>query len=75
MLILKKQKLVKEKFSIKNLIEKLKNEPDYYYGWQSNIAMAFKDEFSRNKKKYKNSQDVHEIANQAAINFLNLLMK
>lgn len=53
-----------------------KSEGSYYYVWQCNIAMAFKDEFSR---KIGGGLDldnnVHEIANQAAKNFLDLLIK
>ena len=55
----------------------LKNDPDYYIAWQANIAMAFKDEVNRLKPITNrwDRQDVHEIANQAAKNFLNLLIK
>lgn len=45
----------------------------------ANIAMAFKDEYSRWKKKKKgvnlNFNDIHKIANIAAENFINLWMK
>jgi len=60
---------------INKLIKKLKEDKDYYYGWQSNIAMAFKDEYDRDKKKYKNREDIIRISNQAAQNFLNMLIK
>ena len=60
---------------LKDLIEKLKSDEELYYAWQSNIAVQFQDEYSRNKKKYKNRQDIHKISNEAAKNFLNLLMK
>ena len=59
---------------IDELIKNLKEDEDLYYAYQSNIAMAFKDEYDRNDKKYKNRTDVHEIANNAAKNFLNLLI-
>ncbi len=51
-----------------------KEEGSFYYTWQSNIAMAFLDEYRRNEKKYKNHKDIHHIANEAAKNFLNLLI-
>ncbi len=58
---------------LKELIKRLNKDREYRYGWQANIAMAFKDEYDRNKKKYKNREDIHKIANQAARNFLNTL--
>jgi hypothetical protein len=59
---------------LKELIKNLKKEPNFFYSWQSNIAMAFKDEYGRSKKKWKSRNDIHKIANQAAINFLNKLI-
>ena len=61
------------KRAIKILTKKLVKDQDYFYGFQSNIAMAFVDEFNRSNKKYKSKDDIHQIANQAAINFLNQL--
>lgn len=58
---------------IKKLVKNLKTDKDYFYAWQSNIAIQFADEYYRKNKKYKNRKDIHDIANQAAINFLNLL--
>jgi hypothetical protein len=49
----------------------LKDE-GYYYVWQSNIAMAFVDEAER--RMWGNREQVHSLANQAAKNFLTLLM-
>jgi len=60
--------------AIKNLCSALKKDEDYYYSWQSNIAMAFQDEYNRNSKKYKNSVDIHTISNNAAKYFLDLLI-
>ena len=57
------------------VFEELKNDKELYQSWKANIAMAFKDEYSRCKKKYKNKEDLHKIANKAAKNFLNLLIK
>jgi hypothetical protein len=64
-------------------LSKDKAEGSYYYSWQANIAMAFKDEFCR---KYEEGGekgavyeledlDIHEIANDAAKNFLDLLIE
>jgi len=63
--------------AVKNLCSALKKDKDYYYSWQANIAMAFKDEHYRqkSKKSYMNQEDIHNVANEAAKNFLNLLIK
>ena len=47
-----------------------KSPGSYYYLWQANIAMAFKDEWNRWDKP---ECYVHEVANNAAKNFLDLL--
>lgn len=60
---------------IKELIKNLRDDPDLYYVYQANIAMAFQDEYYRYKKKYKNRGDIHQISNQGAKNFLDLLIK
>lgn len=56
------------------LRKSLEEDPDYFQGWQSNIAMSFYDEYSKNDKSYKNKEDLHNISNEAAKNFLNLLL-
>lgn len=63
--------------TMKILVKALKEDPDYYMSWQANIAMAFKDEFSRHPRAAEavNSETVHVIANTAAKDFLNLLIK
>lgn len=64
---------------LKAVTQQIKNDPELFYAWQSNIAMQFKD-----LVKYNSFIDgqpitaldpalVHNLANQAAINFLNLL--
>ena len=58
--------------AVETLTKAIKNDSELYYGYQANIAMAFKDEYNRNHKKYKNKEDVHNIANKAAMNFLNM---
>lgn len=55
-----------------------KSEGSYYHSWQANIAMTFKDEWSR-KAEERNyidlgKLDIHQIANDAAKNFLNLFL-
>ena len=64
---------------VKAVTDQIKNDPDLFFAWQSNIAMQFKD-----LVKYNSFIDgqpvtaldpalVNNLANQAAINFLNLL--
>jgi len=65
--------------AVKTLCKALRKDSDYFYAWQANIAMQFKDEYSRRRKEknydYFNNEDIHQIANDAAITFLNLLIK
>ena len=63
------------KDAVKTLTKALKKDESFYYAYQANIAMAFKDEYARNRKKYMNKVDIHKVANQAARNFLNLWIK
>lgn len=62
-----------------DIIKELRKDEELYYGYQSNIAMAFVDAYhyykEKNNKKYINRNDLHMIANNAASNFLNLLIK
>lgn len=63
---------------IDKLIKALKEDKkpgSYYHGWVCNITMSIKDEFSRNPKKYYNKQDIHEICNKGAENFLDILTR
>lgn len=64
----------------------LREQEDYYYAWQSNIAMAFKDSVyweagytedgdGGNRVYNITPEKLHEIANNAAKYFLNLLIK
>lgn len=62
------------KSPIKDLVKALKKDKEYYIAWQANIAMAFKDEHHRQYGR-TSQKKIHEIANQAANNFLNLLIK
>ena len=69
--------------AIKVVTEEIKNDPELYYAFQANIAMAFKDEYARNEVRdahdrlegFEPTLDIHEIANTAAKNFLDLLIK
>ncbi len=60
---------------IEELKKALRTDKDFYYGYQSNIAVQFQDEFARSKKRYKTRDDIHEISNTAAKNFLNYLIR
>ena len=62
---------------IKDLQKTLREDKEYYYAWQSNIAMAFYDEYN---KKFPLNNDamreaLHEISNNAAKYFLSNLMR
>lgn len=59
--------------AIKILTKALREDPDYFYTWQANIAMAFKDEIYMNPAHFADEFDFHTISNTAAKNFLNLL--
>lgn len=70
-----------------DLIGKLRSDPDLYYAYQANIAMAFNDEMLRQATLFPGEEglgddsflvtgtELHQIANQAAKNFLNLLIE
>jgi hypothetical protein len=62
------------KKAIKVLSKSLREDKEFYYGYQSNIAMCFVDEAKkqRTRDSYKK---LHNVANEAAKNFLNLLIK
>lgn len=63
----------------KETIKDIKKDGELFYAYQANIAMSFKDEVSRYKKKTgkKNlsNKDIHIISNNAATNFLELLFR
>lgn len=62
---------------LQNHLKEDKTGGSYYYAWQSNIAMAFKDEYYREALKEHTAEnvDIHKVANEAAKNFLDLLIK
>jgi hypothetical protein len=63
----------------KKLCKSLKEDNEYFNFWQANIAMQFVDEYAKalkdKKYGYLNQSDIHCIANDAAMNFLNLSIK
>ena len=61
------------KQAVETLCKALREDSDYYYSWQANIAMQFKDEMGRGG--YEVDEQVHEIANDAAKAFLDLLIR
>ena len=72
----KKTKLAK---AVKTLCKELKKDPDLYFSYQSSIAVAFQDTYRRklrdNNYDYLNSNDIHKISNEAAVEFLDLLIR
>ena len=64
---------------ISRLQKALKEDPELYYSYQSNIAMPFVDccynYKKKNNKKSLSQKDIHIIANEAAKQFLDLLIK
>ena len=63
------------KWAVRYLCRQLKKDQGYYISWQANIAMAFKDRYFSRTKRYKNHTDIHNIANDAAKDFLYNLMR
>ena len=49
--------------------DRLKNDPELFYAYQANIAMAFYDEYRREGNNLSHEK-VHLVANRAAANFL-----
>ena len=62
--------------AVQHLQNVLATDPDYRYGWQANIAMAFYDECMKYLDMGYNLQkaDIHKIANDAANRFLDVLL-
>ena len=75
--MLEQERVTRLTEAMKVVCEVLKDDSSYYIAWQANIAMAFKDEFTSINPDYKSTSDyeLHIIANEAAKNFLNLLIK
>lgn len=73
-------KTIELKDAVQTLCDALmedKSEGSYYYSWQANIAMAFRDEYERVNPNMQdgNKEVLHRIANNAAKNFLDLLCR
>ena len=56
------------------LTTNLREDPNYKLTWQCNIAMAFKDQASWDKRTWK-WEELDETANRAATFFLDLLCR
>lgn len=66
--------------AVRTVIEALREDPEYRFGWKANIAMAFYDEFLKAQEEEgfhveTPHSNIHRIANRAADNFLNLLTR
>lgn len=74
----KKSKKTKLEKAVKILTKKLKKDDALFLAWQSSIAMSFKDVYTNALKdkdySYMNRNDIHNIANTAAEDFLTLLI-
>lgn len=64
----------KGKIPYLDITSKIAEDPDLWIAYKSCIAMAFKDEYRNYKtnlnKKSMNLNDIHNVANNAADNFL-----
>ena len=63
-----KDKNVTVQEAMKVVTKAIKEDEGYRVGWQANISTAFKDRYNR-------YDEIHDIANDAADNFLTLLTK
>lgn len=64
--------------SVDILVKNLEDDPGYYYSWQANIAAMFQAEWrkvSDNQHLFYPDDKIHLISNNAAKNFLNLLIR
>jgi hypothetical protein len=61
-----------DKGTIGALQAALRNDDDYYFSWQSAIAMAVYDEACRTKGPVSRKK-LKAIANRGAVNFLNVM--
>jgi hypothetical protein len=70
------------KWAVKLVIKKLKKDKEktnsMFYTWQSSIAISFIDEYTKQVGRdctINSFEVVHKVANQAAKDFLNLLIE
>lgn len=61
------------------MVGQIKSDPELYYAWQANIAMAYLDNErwykEKTGKRILNLKDRYTVANNAAKYFLDLLIK
>ena len=58
--------------AVEILTKAIGEDKELYYAYQANMAMAFQDEAKRQKSR-DSAKKQHEISNQAAKNFLDIL--
>jgi hypothetical protein len=63
--------------AVARVVRALKEDADYRYGWQANIAVQFQDSWNRLMKTDLGAGDpaIHALSNEAANNFLDLLCR
>jgi len=61
------------KNTVRTLTKHLKTDDELWRSYRDNIAICFIDTYYRYEKRYKNREDIHLIANNAAKNFLDKL--
>lgn len=69
---IKASEIVPYRIGFKSLKEALKTDEGLYLGWKANIAMSFYDACSNAGYSFP---DLHRVSNEAADNFLTLLLK
>jgi hypothetical protein len=74
MKLLKYLKFISYNKAIKIVCKTLREDQGLFYAFQANIAMAFVDE-NRRQGSRDSYKKVHGVANAAAVNFLNLLIR
>lgn len=57
--------------AVERLIMELRSDKDYFRSWRDSISISFQDEYWRRESK----DDIREISNVAAENFLRMLSK
>jgi len=62
------------RWAVKWLTNALKNDRDFWYAYQANIAVCFQDEVRRHGIKIE-SDVLHDLSNRAANNFLKIWTK
>ena len=60
--------------AVATLADALRNDTEFFFAYQSNIAMAFFDASIKYKSR-DGRKKIHSIANAGAINFLNLFIR